>query len=426
MTIGNRVSFEDCELYPAPDSCADPAYFPNESQFQLRSSHLQSIPKTHYFPAYMSWTHGSLPSHTAGPLSVMEMGLHPVLLSPDRVASPWSGYSSISGAESPGSTADGSFAHSNMMEPYPSPPYAYDDPRDSSVKAEQYSSPVTSITSSVALPQIQTYPDPDPMVNSPYSVTAPAQPNVYEEHNCSEGLEVVAAQAHHRGSDSTSGHKTPPPSPRRRKSRCSVQKGSPPNRVTKRKTQVKPNIRASASKQHPAKSKTKGHVFVCSFSRYGCASTFASKNEWKRHIASQHVQLGFFRCDVGNCNGGHKPNNKMTSTSTLNHHDQPGHQTNDFNRKDLFTQHQRRMHAPWVLAGRPTPPPSRNGRPSRPVSRMSALAAGMSNASRHNRVPVDSAGAISPAQTAGMTVWTMSDGTSKRMRLLLRRPRISP
>ncbi|KAH1438084.1 hypothetical protein KXX32_009184 [Aspergillus fumigatus] len=353
MTIGNRVSFEDCELYPAPDSCADPAYFPNESQFQLRSSHLQSIPKTHYFPAYMSWTHGSLPSHTAGPLSVMEMGLHPVLLSPDRVASPWSGYSSISGAESPGSTADGSFAHSNMMEPYPFPPYAYDDPRDSSVKAEQYSSPVTSITSSVALPQIQTYPDPDPMVNSPYSVTAPAQPNVYEEHNCSEGLEVVAAQAHHRGSDSTSGHKTPPPSLRRRKSRCSVQKGSPPNRVTKRKTQVKPNIRASASKQHPAKSKTKGHVFVCSFSRYGCASTFASKNEWKRHIASQHVQLGFFRCDVGNCNGGHKPNNKMTSTSTLNHHDQPGHQTNDFNRKDLFTQHQRRMHAPWVLAGRP-------------------------------------------------------------------------
>jgi hypothetical protein len=113
---------------------------------------------------------------------------------------------------------------------------------------------------------------------------------------------------------------------------------------------------ASASKQRPAKSTTKGHVFVCSFSRYGCASTFASKNEWKRHIASQHVQLGYFRCDVGNCNGGHKPNNKNTSTSTTNHHNhhnQPGHQTNDFNRKDLFTQHQRRMHAPWVLAGRP-------------------------------------------------------------------------
>ncbi|KAF4161071.1 hypothetical protein CNMCM6936_009705 [Aspergillus lentulus] len=354
MTLGNRVSFEDCQLYPSSDSCTDPAYFPSEPQIQLRSSHLQGIQKTHYFPTYTSWTDGSLPSHVAGPLSVMETGLHPVLLSPDRVASPWSSYSSISGAESPGSSADSSFAQSNMMEPYPSPPYAYDDLRDPSVKAEQYSSPVMSVTSSVALPQIQTYPDPEPMVESSYPVTAPAHPFVYEEHNCSEGLEVVAAQAHRHGSDSMSGHKTPPPSLRRRKSRCTPQKGSSPNRITKRKTRVKSNTKvAAASKQHPAKSATKGHVFICSFSRYGCASTFASKNEWKRHIASQHVQLGYFRCDVGNCNGGHKPNNKNTSTSTRNHHDQAGHQTNDFNRKDLFTQHQRRMHAPWVLAGRP-------------------------------------------------------------------------
>ncbi|PKX99340.1 putative C2H2 finger domain protein [Aspergillus novofumigatus IBT 16806] len=354
MTLGNRVSFEDCQLYPASDPCTDPAYFPSEPQFQLRSSDLQSLHKTHYFPTYTSWTDASLPSHIAGPLSVMETGLHPVLLSPDRVASPWSSYSSISGAESPGSSVDGSFVQSNMMEPYPSPPYAYDDLRDSSVKTEQYSSPVMSVTSSVALPQIQTYPDPEPMVESSYPVTAPAHPFVYEEHDCSEGLEAVAAQAHRRGSDSISGHKTPPPSLRHRKSRCTPQKSSSPNRVTKRKTRVKSNTKvASASKQHSAKSTTKSHVFVCSFSRYGCASTFASKNEWKRHIASQHVQLGYFRCDVGNCNGGHRPSNKNASTSTRNHHNQPGHQTNDFNRKDLFTQHQRRMHAPWVLAGRP-------------------------------------------------------------------------
>ncbi|GIJ92748.1 hypothetical protein Asppvi_002026 [Aspergillus pseudoviridinutans] len=42
-----------------------------------------------------------------------------------------------------------------------------------------------------------------------------------------------------------------------------------------------------------------------------------------------------------------------SSTSTRNHHDQPSHQANDFNRKDLFTQHQRHMHAPWVIADRP-------------------------------------------------------------------------
>ncbi|KAH1972254.1 hypothetical protein KXV92_005968 [Aspergillus fumigatus] len=112
-------------------------------------------------------------------------------------------------------------------------------------------------------------------------------------------------------------------------------------------TEMKPHTTASsASEQQPAKSTKKGHIFVCSFSHYGCTSTFASKNEWKRHIASQHIQLGVFRCDVDNCNGGHKPNNKLTSTSTRNHHDQSGHQTNNFNRKDLFTQHLRRIHAP--------------------------------------------------------------------------------
>ncbi|GFG19812.1 C2H2 finger domain-containing protein, putative [Aspergillus udagawae] len=108
---------------------------------------------------------------------------------------------------------------------------------------------------------------------------------------------------------------------------------------------MKPHTTASsASEQQPAKSTTNGRIFACSFSRYGCTSTFVSKNEWKRHVASQHVQLGFFRCDVGNC--GRMPDYKISSTSTRNHHDQPGHQTNIFNRKDSFTQHLRRTHAP--------------------------------------------------------------------------------
>lgn len=63
--------------------------------------------------------------------------------------------------------------------------------------------------------------------------------------------------------------------------------------------------------------------FVCPFNKYGCQSTFGSKNEWKRHVNTQHMRLGYWRCDQ--CpQGERKPN--------------------DFNRKDLFVQHVRRMH----------------------------------------------------------------------------------
>ena len=74
--------------------------------------------------------------------------------------------------------------------------------------------------------------------------------------------------------------------------------------------------------------------FVCTFSVYGCNSTFGSKNEWKRHVTSQHLRLGFWRCDLGACV--HDPA-----------------RPNDFNRKDLFTQHVRRMHAPGPKMSRP-------------------------------------------------------------------------
>ncbi|OQD88827.1 hypothetical protein PENANT_c003G09931 [Penicillium antarcticum] len=90
-------------------------------------------------------------------------------------------------------------------------------------------------------------------------------------------------------------------------------------------------------------------TFTCSFAPYGCKSTFTSKNEWKRHVTSKHLLLGFFRCDVGRCNilAQKTPFHAPRSTSTT---PQPG-QPNDFNRKDLFTQHQRRMHAPWLQTG---------------------------------------------------------------------------
>lgn len=67
--------------------------------------------------------------------------------------------------------------------------------------------------------------------------------------------------------------------------------------------------------------------FPCPLAVYGCASTFTSKNEWKRHVSTQHVKLGFWRCQL--CPLPSDPANPTY---------------NDFNRKDLFTQHVRRMH----------------------------------------------------------------------------------
>lgn len=105
-------------------------------------------------------------------------------------------------------------------------------------------------------------------------------------------------------------------------------------------------------------------VFPCTFHHFGCLQEFPNKNEWKRHVACQHLQLGYYRCDLDGCD----PDNCSSQTSntlsrpqarrTSSSYSQPTiHGTceeaeeivkiyNDFNRKDLFTQHCRRMHGP--------------------------------------------------------------------------------
>jgi hypothetical protein len=77
--------------------------------------------------------------------------------------------------------------------------------------------------------------------------------------------------------------------------------------------------------------------FPCPLAVYGCTSTFTSKNEWKRHVSTQHVKLGFWRCQL--CPLSSDPANPIY---------------NDFNRKDLFTQHVRRMHDSSTLMTRYT------------------------------------------------------------------------
>jgi hypothetical protein len=83
--------------------------------------------------------------------------------------------------------------------------------------------------------------------------------------------------------------------------------------------------------------------FPCPLAGYSCHSTFTSKNEWKRHVSTQHIKLGYWRCDM--CAPSADPMNPVY---------------NDFNRKDLFTQHLRRMHThhPFSLAVSPSGTPT--------------------------------------------------------------------
>ena len=80
--------------------------------------------------------------------------------------------------------------------------------------------------------------------------------------------------------------------------------------------------------------------YLCIFSPYGCISTFSSKNEWKRHINTQHLRLGVWRCDIGAC--APLPRRRRGADGDV----EDGCTYNDFNRKDLFVQHLRRMHSP--------------------------------------------------------------------------------
>lgn len=116
-------------------------------------------------------------------------------------------------------------------------------------------------------------------------------------------------------------------------------KPNPPARKPLAKAQPKQDTRCTHCSVPPFKdsSSLRKHVaaahtrpFPCAFSFAGCTSTFGSKNEWKRHIASQHLCLQYYRC----------------SECPLSAAEGKG---NEFNRKDLFTQHLRRMHAPFAI-----------------------------------------------------------------------------
>lgn len=112
------------------------------------------------------------------------------------------------------------------------------------------------------------------------------------------------------------------------------------NRINKRSGRAAASFGAGRGSIEVGSSGESQRHFPCPLATYGCQSTFSSKNEWKRHVSTQHIKLGFWRCDL--------------CATTIDPHDDQTFYHNDFNRKDLFTQHLRRMHAA------PASPSSRN------------------------------------------------------------------
>jgi hypothetical protein len=118
------------------------------------------------------------------------------------------------------------------------------------------------------------------------------------------------------------------PASARPKARRSIQKQGPKQDTRCSMCSHTPFKDSSSLRKHVAAAHTR--PFPCAFSFAGCTSTFGSKNEWKRHIASQHLCLTYYRCS--SC-----PQSTVEGKG------------NEFNRKDLFTQHLRRMHAPFAI-----------------------------------------------------------------------------
>ncbi|KAL4874025.1 hypothetical protein BDV12DRAFT_1266 [Aspergillus spectabilis] len=207
-------------------------------------------------------------------------------------------------------------------------------------------------------PDSPSYPEIPVAMYTPESMPCePAHPIAQANH-----MFVQVCTSHHppeyttAASLSPSEPSKPPRKVPRKTTRTRVQKRSKPTK----KTPAKSGRTQSETATKPTVKKSTDRRFECCFARYGCTSTFPSKNEWKRHVSSQHIQPGYYRCDIGRCSlnnlerdPSHSdsqsqsqsqsptfPNPHPPTTSTL--------LINDFNRKDLFIQHQRRMHAPWV------------------------------------------------------------------------------
>ncbi|KAL7936967.1 hypothetical protein V8C35DRAFT_294325 [Trichoderma chlorosporum] len=77
--------------------------------------------------------------------------------------------------------------------------------------------------------------------------------------------------------------------------------------------------------------------YICVFHYAGCNARFDAKNEWKRHVSTKHLGLKYWVCTEGKCADERQSSyQRFAGLPTYG---------NIFNRKDLYTQHIRRMHA---------------------------------------------------------------------------------
>lgn len=304
----------------------------------------------------------------------------------DAFASPWTAHLSTPGLGSPSSSSNLDHLGCYMS----SPASAY--PTDLFMQPEDqcmYPSPAgIADVASVSLPQVQGMPDQHPVediqienqnlfplltdldkfkTSSPTTTLDEDFPAVKQElarsPRRSSPISTTTSTTHRKSSTTDRVQK-----PRTTRSSAAVhhqQRQSQSSSHSHHNHQARKGS-GSSSTSSPKNTTSSGRTrqFKCSFADYGCDSIFATKNEWKRHVSSQHLQLGFYRCDVDKCNINHqspnqhnRPHHKKSRGSHHNHShtlsdDAASPTANDFNRKDLFTSHLRRMHAPWAGKGR--------------------------------------------------------------------------
>lgn len=340
-----NMFYDDYELYPPGSDVPYRDHSVNEraAQLQLQLARIEESAKgncAHELPQYTPWSDRPVSTYHVGfPNAGLSVCFPP---GSDQTSPPWSAdFSSISDADSPRSDW-----RSMDYNCYPSPPYSYDEPVMSRIDLGgcATTNDMTESRQSVALCQVQQYPDLDLKLDPESTQQVPmcsgailqSQAPQYDGFDTSMSVQNTPSEiaADSDISFSPQPQRLPKATPTRRgkSSRAA-------SRISKRQATSRSNPSRAFADKNPS-----ARTFVCSFSHYGCPSTFVSKNEWKRHVASQHLQLGFYRCDVGGCNV-NLPIEGKPSRQGL---ESPSSRiANDFNRKDLFTQHQRRMHTPW-------------------------------------------------------------------------------
>ena len=368
----DELSFADCELYPSE---IDPYTKNRTSNLRQQLSWIEDSAKGFYFqPPYTSDPHSTNEPFSAynadGHWSDINMNLRPAASSiayshSDQFPSPWTGHpSSPSGLDSPRSSSWG-----NNIGCYMSPPYTDDDVLIPSDEGCRYPSP--GPLASVALPEVKIQQDHESVVQFELDEQAFSLDGVKEDIE-QEDVGLIHRVPSVSGEPPAIDHNLVQDRPSRKDSKNN--KPSSTHRVQKQTSKflsnrptrtTRPKTSAPVSTQIKQRGKpkvTRGRQFVCSFTHYGCSCTFSSKNEWKRHVATQHLQLGFYRCDLADCNihkrssSDHRHQHHKKSRSSSHHdHDSADLVANDFNRKDLFTQHLRRMHAPWHKENRTNP-----------------------------------------------------------------------